>query len=99
MGRDGLWMEERGSESWWWNGGSGGRIQGWLTRAFLRIGTLVIRRTGSSLLVVGEGDGGGVCWLLAWRSVPCMLGVWWNVWEERVQGQGVFWEVEERPEW
>ena len=41
----------------------------------------------------------GVCWLLQWRSVPCVLGVWWNVWEERVQGQGVFWEVEERPEW
>ena len=34
---------------------------GWLTpgRDFLRMGTLVIRMTGSSLLVVGEGDGGG----------------------------------------
>ena len=38
-----------------------------------------------------------VCWLLQWRSVPCMLGVWWSVWEERVQGREVFWEVEERP--
>ena len=39
MSRDWLRMEERGSKSWWWNGGSGGRIQvwkkpkGWLTRA------------------------------------------------------------------
>ena len=23
MGRDWLWMEERGSKSWWWNGGRG----------------------------------------------------------------------------
>ena len=39
-----------------------GRRGGWPGRAFLRIGTFVIRRTGSSLLVVGEGEGGGgVC--------------------------------------
>ena len=36
-----------------------------------------------------------VCWLLQWRSVPCML--WWSVWEERAQGREVFGEVEERP--
>ena len=27
MSCDWLWMEERGSKSWWWNGSSGGRIQ------------------------------------------------------------------------
>ena len=45
--------------SWYARGRSGG----WPGRAFLRIGTLVIRRTGSSLLVVGEGDGGGGLWV------------------------------------
>ena len=40
--------------SWYARGRSGG----WPGR-FLRIGTLVVRRTGSSLLVVVEGDGGG----------------------------------------
>ena len=44
--------------SWYARGRSGG----WPGRAFLRIGTLVIRRTGSSLLVVVEGDGGGGLW-------------------------------------
>ena len=34
-----------------------------------------------------------VCWLLQWRSAPCMLGVWWNVWEERVGGGGEAWVV------
>ena len=37
-----------------------------------------------------------VCWLLQWRSAPCMFGVWWSVCEERVQGREVFWEVEGR---
>ena len=47
---------------------------------------------------MGEGDGGGGL-LVAPVEERAVLGVWWNVWEERAQELGVFWEVEERAEW
>ena len=64
--------------SWYARGRSGG----WPGRAFLRIGTLVIRRTGSSLLVVVEGDGGGGLWeapvaeraVRGWSVLYCLGG-------------------------
>ena len=63
--------------SWYARGRSGG----WPGR-FLRIGTLVVRRTGSSLLVVVEGDGGGGLWeapvaeraVRGWGVLQCLGG-------------------------
>ena len=68
-----------------------GRNGGWPQRAFLRIGTLVIRRTGSSLLVVVEGDGGGGLWeaLVAERPV-CDWSVLYCLGGEGAGTGGVF---------
>ena len=60
------------------------------------MGTLVIRMTGSSLLVVGVGDGGGG-WLVAPVEERGVLAL--CIVECLVLESGVSWEVADWPEW
>ena len=88
-------------------GSSGGRVlmceepKGWLTRTcFLEDRDIGHQK--DRVFTVGGGGRGWRWWfvvLLQWRSVPCVLGVWSNAWEETVPELGVFWEVEESSEW